>query len=350
MEEQENSGSIKEYLLNNESQVSDSTTLDVPKIKWIPLFIGIAVFVLGLVDMIIFYLIPIENIKNNEIKYPNAIFSPPNKLIITVHFVLHASVMIFGAVLILIGFKSFINSLERISYFGLIIAPSLIVVCWIVEVFLGFSLTQDPPINKSIEQMKPYLIDEQQGSFAFIYSNDEVVVPNCYINQKTGAYECTYNVETCYSQEGIMIPISSEITSESYDFRDSPKIFNFVVEKVVNMSYEYEVIFRNIMWNVDSCDEGKKVVDYYPLVAGTYLIASELPSWLSHKVRVLSVLFGVSIYYELNMKSIPSINYKQHVNVDIVPNFNYDSLWTDATCFIYGQCRAYNPKPTPNEL
>ena len=114
------------------------------------------------------------------------------------------------------------------------------------------------------------------------------------------------------------------------------------------MSNEFETKFRMIMWNLDNCDEKNKVVDYYPLIAGSYVVTNKLPSWCSHKTRVLSIVFGIGAYYELYIKSIPFINHKQHINVDVVPNFDYDSLWTNTSCIFYGKCNIYNPKPSPN--
>lgn len=180
--------------------------------------------------------------------------------------------------------------------------------------------------------------------FAYIYSKDTVSNNICH-----GSSNCDEQDRICYSRSGVVIPIKSEIESPIYEFKNVPEMFYFVYKKDINMSTTFSANYNAIMSNINKCDPGfKKVTDYYPMNAGTYIVSSEkIPTYLKKSTRIASILFGVGIYYELSSKSVPFITYKQKVNVDVMSNIDYNSIFTSANCESFGQCSIYNNKPEP---
>ncbi|KAK8840530.1 hypothetical protein M9Y10_030738 [Tritrichomonas musculus] len=106
---------------------------------------------------------------------------------------------------------------------------------------------------------------------AYIYSKDTVSNNICH-----GSSNCDEQDRICYSRSGVVIPIKSEIESPIYEFKNVPEMFYFVYEKDINMSTTFSANYNAIMSNINKCDPGfKKVTDYYPMNAGTYIVSSE---------------------------------------------------------------------------
>ncbi|KAK8881048.1 hypothetical protein M9Y10_003775 [Tritrichomonas musculus] len=331
-----------EEQLNDESQASEgSSSVNIPI-----LIVGIFIFLLAFLDMIIMYVIPNNRIRENKRKLPNADFKKPNIGIIIVHFLLHGLIMLIGIFTILYSLGDISGINHRQVFVGLIVVCVLTLFCWVIQIAVDFSKTTDVKSQMTIQALKTLISTTPPIDFAFVYTQDTVQVYDCSDHSSSHCQTKTY---TCYSKTGVTIPIDSKINSQIYDFKDTPEMFYFTYNHVLNMSTIFKAQFDAIMTNIRDCDkQNKKVIDYYPMNTATYIVSKEkIPTYLKKSTKIASIILGVGIYYELSSKSVPYITYNQNIDVEVVDNVNYNNIFTENNCQSLGECSRFNKKPTP---
>ena len=124
-------------------------------------------------------------------------------------------------------------------------------------------------------------------------------------------------------------------------------MFYLKFKQEINMTTRLQINYNKIVDLAYSCDRGHTLVnENYPQIEGTYIVTSKkLPSGLTSGTRIASILFGVGVYYEMYSKSVPTLEYIQKVDADIVETTNYDLVWIN--CNNYGACLRSNSKPKP---
>ncbi|KAK8838189.1 hypothetical protein M9Y10_035607 [Tritrichomonas musculus] len=341
---------INSYMITNDDD-QDSVAVKTsfcPHIRWFPFIIAIIFFLLGLVNMIVFYVIPDLKIKENKRKLPDARFQEPNPVLIFIHFLFHSCVMLFGISLLLFALRGFVIKHTYIIIILLIVTCSLTFIFWVTYASLSLVSTHDPEQKINIDQIISLTQNDSPIDFAFVFSKDTVKIRDCYRNPNSGQLVCTNRYLPCYSETGVSIPLKSKVTSAEFDFSRVPDIFYFEIIQEINKSAEFSTVYDKIVDDIDECDYWDKDVEYYPIINATYIVSrSTTPSYLTHRTRILSATFGVGLYYEMYTKSIPFISYQQEINIDVDPKVNYDNIWTSESCSEYGQCSQLNQKPTP---
>lgn len=87
-------------------------------------------------------------------------------------------------------------------------------------------------------------------------------------------------------------------------------------------------------------------ISYYPLVEGQNLIlkGEKLPSKFTKKTAIVSMVFGVGVYYELLVKSIPMKRYEQ-ISFANITDTNYTKIISEIDCSKIGKCETDNSIP-----
>lgn len=337
------------FPLEDEKFNYDTTEVSVVRsssIKMVPFVIGIFIVLLGLLDMIILFAVPYHRITVNKKKLPDAHFKKPNAGVITVHFLLHVLIILIGVFVILFSFEDVDGIDHSRVRCGLMAVCIITAFMWVIQIAVDFTLTATVKSKVTIEQLTTIISRSPPIDFAFIYSEDTVTRYQC---NDLSSNQCQDETVKCYSKTGVTIPIKSSINSPIYDFKDTPKMFYFTYEQDLNMSTVFSAQFNGIMNNIKNCDpKSKKVTEYYPLVAGTYIVSMDkIPTYLKKATRITSIIFGVGIYYELSSKSVPYITYKQNIIAESADNVNYNSIFTSSNCENFGKCSEFNKQPKP---
>lgn len=328
----------KEEETNDSSHAQKSKS---PYIQPVWLIIGIILSLIALVDMIVLFVIPYKRIQTNKRKLPDATFQNPSKTIISFHFILHSLVIMIGILLILFSLREYKQIDHDFVLFSLIFMSIVTGLIYFLTIGFGFSDTSSLYTKMTAKELVSILSRNPPINYAFIYSKCEEEYILCNPS-------CTVFEETFYSKNGIVFPLSTNITSPIYNFDNTPEMYYFVIEQKVNMSLELITYFDNILTQAKSCDkDATQEVEFYPVIHGDYIVAKEkIPTYLSKGTRIASILFGVGVYYELNFKSIPYITYVQHSKASIVKGINYNQIFTSDNCKYYGKC-AHSSKPKP---
>lgn len=323
--------------------ITEVSVVSTSSINYIALIFGIFFVLLGFLDMVILYVIPNNRIRENKKKLPDATFKKPNPGVIAVHFILHTLIILIGVFLILFGLD--IN--RHRTKIGLIAVCIITAFCWVVVLAVDFSLTTHVKSKMTVNELITMISQSPPIDFAFVYTSD--VINDRHCSGSSGS-DCDEQNTQCYSKTGIVIPMDTKINSPIFNFTNTPKMFYFTYEKKLNMTTLFKANFDNIMNNIKNCDKShKKVTEYYPLTSGTYIVSyDKIPSYLTKSTRIASIFFGAGIYYELSSKSVPFITYNQNVDVDVVDNVNYNTIFLPDNCKNLGECSIYNKKPKPN--
>lgn len=342
---------VNTLMLTNDDEQPSTTITNVTfisHIRFVPLTVSIIFLLLGLVNMIAFYVIPMNRINENKKHAPNAIFSEPNTVIIVLHFIFNSLVIFFGICLLLFSLRGFFIRHSTIIIVFLVASCSFVFIFWVTYVTIVFTSTEKSNNIISIDDLEKSLNKESPIDFSFIYSKEMMKTHDCSHNPNTGQMACTTRYLTCYSKNGVVFPLESKNLNDRFDQSTVPDIFYFKLEQDVMKSDDYKLKFDQLMDKINDCSYENKSIDYFPEHNETMLVSNEkIPSYLTHKSRIISAVFGVGVYYELNTRSIPLVNYKQKVLVDTRQGFNYESLWTEDSCNYYGECDPYNDKPVP---
>lgn len=294
-----------------------SNSFDISNINYSNLFLGILIIVVGVTDMLVFYLVANNFSKENKKKYTTANFEKTNKSIIAIHFVLHILVISIGISFVI---KSIIGGKLFISI-TILVLLGLIFVFWIVEICLGFLKTRKPKSYVTTEKMTEILT--KTVSFRFIYSRDG----------------------SEYSMNGVSIPISAQIISPLYNFTNLPSFFYFDFIQKLKMTSALQNEYNLMIEKIKNCGYIDKYIktEDHPLIAGTYIVTKDkIPMAINKHSRTASIIFGVGVYYEIISKSYPIYSFIQESNADVVPNHKYSFIG----CREYGNTEwKHKPKP-----
>lgn len=341
---------VNTYMLtNDEDQSSIANNIScLTHIRIIPFIISVLIILIGITNMIAFYVIPNNKIKENKKKLPDAYFKSPNQVIIFLHFLYNSIVIICGISILLFSLRAFFIHRMTILVIFLIASCSLMFIFWVTYSTIAYiSVEEADSVINSDELL--YIVNKNSPiDFAFIYSKEMTKTSICSANPATGQIQCTDKYLYCYSKNGIVFPVVSKIENGLFNPLNYPSCFYFTIEQKTNFTSICENKFNDILDKIEDCSYEEKVVEYYPIMNQTWLVHfGEVPSSLSHKTRLLTSIFGVGVYYELYTKAIPFVSYEQKIKLDLRSNVNYDALWNSESCDFYGQCDPYNRQPVP---
>lgn len=315
-------------------------------INIISLIFGILILILGIVDMIVLYVIPNNIIKENKRKYPDSSFEKPKSAVIGIHFTLHSLIILLGIILIICSFD-FVSNIDEIMIILMITTLCLIFIFWIVALVVGFTQIRYHKSKMSGDEISSIIKTDPPINSIFIYTTGKIRVEKC--TYKDNKRKCQYEYKTCYSRKGVSIPVQSHFLNDpnSFNYSELPDMFYLKVRQEINMSTRLRANYNKIVDMAYSCDKGHTVVnENYPQIEGTYIVTSKkLPTGLKSSTRIASIIFGVGVYYEMYSKSLPTLDYIQKVDADVVETTNYDSVWIN--CNNYGACLRSNSKPKP---
>lgn len=322
----------------------DQNPIEVKKKPLIPYFhiifiiiLGSICILLGIIDMIVFYVVPNNQINKNKKKYKDFEFEKPNVGIIVIHFLLHVNLIIIGALLISSINDKFCQSVT----FLLLISLSLTIFCcfYITEAILTGSFTD--MIKKedfTLDRISELLNSTNPIDSVFLYVKGQ-------IRGRKGSHK------TCYSKNGFSIPIRSTLISSNFDPKEylDPDYFYLKITQKVNMTDQLFLWVAKSREKLISCEnKHSSEIDYYPRVEGRKLILSKgkkIPSKMKKSNSIASLLFGLGIYPELLTKSIPIKSYDQFSNVDVVEDFDYRAAIEAIDCSHIGKCKSGNDRP-----
>lgn len=321
---------------------SYENSMSIRNVKKINLIIGFIIIFYSLINMIIFFIIPIHRLQKNKSELPNASYKTIEKRIIVIHFILHIFGILSGLFTILYNFTDNLSKCNSII-FGIILSCSLVALSlWIVEILFGFIYTTTYKSTITFDQLTRIMAELRENSFIFIYTKG---VDHLLICSKS----CSLVETTCYSKKGVVFPLKLYLNSTNNEIKLLPKVFDLTIVQEIKMSNEIKIHFQNVMDNINNCDsDNEKAFDFYPSISGDYIVSDgKIPIYLNKATRIASIIFGVGIYYELNYKSIPHITLKQSLFGDVSPSIDYNDIALSFNCNEYGKCSEFNKKPKP---
>lgn len=206
-EEKEKEELEKEEIKEKTNSTSHLPSAQIPYILQIPIIIGSILCFVVLLDMIVLFAVPYQRIQANKRKLPDAIFLKPSKSIIALHFMVHSLVILFGVLLILFSFKEY-KQIDRSCTKLLLIILGCVVVVWFFAILSGFTDTNSIYPKTTTDELISLLTKNPPINFAFFYSKCE-----------------DYQSGTSYSKNGIIFPMKTNITSQIYNFSNTPDTF-----------------------------------------------------------------------------------------------------------------------------
>lgn len=115
------------------------------------------------------------------------------------------------------------------------------------------------------------------------------------------------------------------------------------------MSEELFQYANKIKLKLSSCENKFSTeIDYYPLIEGKKLILSEgkkIPSKIKQPNAIASLIFGLGVFPELLVKSIPIRKIEQNIMADIISDYNYTEEIAKISCSTIGRCLTKNKMP-----
>lgn len=298
------------------------------------LITGSVCILIGFVDMIVFYVIPNNEIKKNKRDYPDYEFENPSKVLIAMHFLEHFFLILTGVVLLLGIIPNFYKTL---TFLALIICiPLSFGIFYMINIIFGaISMKMNKKYDFTLNQITELYNNDHPLESVFIYV--------------TGIIRKKKHNHICNSDEGVDFPTDSFRMSPDYVSNGKePEFFYFQISQKVNMSYELSQYIERGKEQIISCENKFWTASInYPEIEGKNLISKgkKLPFKLTKKSGVVSIVFGVSIYYELYEKSIPIKKLTQEINAQTVDGLNYNDLVRNIDCDKIGKCDTYNKPP-----
>lgn len=291
---------------------------------------------LSIIDMIVFYVIPNNKIKENRRKYPYYTFEKPNKGIIALHFLEHIFLLLEGIVIIFAIFPDIKKSIAYIS--TAIIIAALIALFYILQLVLcAIVFDSIPNDDIDIDSISILINKNPPIDSMFVYSYGKI-------------HRSKSADQKCYSKGGINILVDSVRSSQLFITENNPSYFILKVEQNVSMTNELKDVLNQAKDIVRSCDPRySRVVDYYPLVEKDNLIKNgrNRPKYLSKKFMLASIFLGVGVYIELYYKSLPIVEYVQNSDANVVSDFDYKKFLDEIQFSDIGKCEKENKKPHP---
>lgn len=297
---------------------------------------GTLCVLLGTIDMIVFSVIPYNKINNNKKKYPSFHFEKPDGGIVALHFLEHLSLIALGGVLLGGINPNFFESF----YFTiiLILLGSIFGSLYFIEaLYAGLVINM---IKK--EDFKLSEITEKLN-----YSNPINAIL-FYIRGSKRVRKGKY--KTCYSKNGVVIPVQSSINSRLFSPNENiPDFFYLEITQKVNLSIQLFELASKFREKISFCkDQYYVAFEYHPLFQGRNLVVSDgkkIPANVKKPTGIASTIFGLGAYPELMQKSIPIKKYDEDPNVDIIPGVDYDTIYASINCLYIGQCQTSNERP-----
>ncbi|KAK8885904.1 hypothetical protein M9Y10_041361 [Tritrichomonas musculus] len=303
--------------------------------KIILVIFGSLFILLGIIDMIVFYVIPNNQLKQNKKKYPNYEFDKPDITLIAFHFLEHFFLILTGIMMIL----GIIPDLPgTLTYILPIIFISLLTVTFytLQVVFTLYDLNFIDKEDFTLSQLSLLLNNEHPINSYMIY-----------VIGKTKRHKGGYY--TCYSKGGISLQVESNLSLPHFDpNKYEPDFLYIIISQNVNTSDELIPWFDQAKEKVISCENKHSATgNYHPFVEGKNFISNgkKVPSKYSKGSAFTSAFFGVGVYYELLKKSIPIKRFTQNSNIYLKPGFNYNETILNTSCSSIGSCQAANDIP-----
>lgn len=300
------------------------------------IFFGSLCILLGVIDMIVFYVVPNNKISKNKKQYPDYEFVKPDLSIVIIHFLTHVSLIAVGCLILSsVNYNFFLSTAWIVL---LCIVPSILLTFYILEVvfsacYLHFIKKEDFSKTQIFEHLNsPHPIN------IFFF----------YIKGRARGYKGHYY--TCYSKNGFSIPVqTNRLLPDFYLNEYNLDYFYFNITQKVNMSDQLFQYINEIKLKISSCESKFSTeLDYYPLIEGKNLILSEgkkIPAKMKKRDAIASLIFGLGVYPELLEKSIPIKSIEQNIYADIISDFNYSEEIAKISCSALGKCLTKNKMP-----
>lgn len=286
--------------------------------------------------MIVFYVVPYKEINDNKKKYSDYYFEKPYIGIVVSHFLLHVILIALGCFIISGAYNDFYQTslfLEILIPLLCVFATIYIVECVFSGVFIKMITKEDYLLSQITE---PLNSSHPINNFFFFFQGE-----------KKGSKGKHY---TCYSERGIALPVKSDLKPPNFNPNDYKADFFFLkITQKVDMSDQLILWVGKVKTKISSCGS-KYSADYnfYPFYEGKKLILSDgkkIPSKFKKPNTIASLIFGLGMYPEILVKSIPIKNFEQNSFVDVDTDSNYSSLIESIDCSYLGSCKVANNPP-----
>lgn len=301
------------------------------------IILGSVLILVGIIDMIVFYVVPYNEIKKNKEKFSDLYeFEKLDSVIVSIHFVLHVFLIGIGIFFIVSVLKDIIGT----SFFYEILFIVLIVfgVLYILEVvFSGVDIHMFTKEDYTLTKIEELL-------------NSQTPINSILLYMKGTIKSAKGKHYTCYSKNGLSFNVKSNLFPPLFNTTEkTPDFFYLKVSQNVKMSEQILSWIEKGKNKIISCQK-KHGADYhyYPKVEGKLLILSDgkkIPSKMKKPNVITSLVFGLGIYPELLIKSIPVKKFEQNSFADVLDDVDYNALIEAVDCSFIGECKTSNKKP-----
>lgn len=286
----------------NSDEIKEKTHKTVCEI--VIFIFGILFVIVSVVDAIIFFYFPFQKIKDIKQNFNNAKLSKLPIFFIINHFILHTFVFLFGFLIAL-------SFCKKDIYISKCVPFLLVFIIWSWLIQATTCPTKDYKVDLYIDDI--FHLINNNPPLDFIKVNTH---KTSYFTISTNNGQV--NMAQTYSRKEVLVPITTNITSKIYNYNDFPDIFYITISQEIKISDQLSSYLKNA-FNVD--------YDTKSFDSKTFLVSKQKHiSYLTKKVRIISHIFGVGIYYKLYSKSIPNMINKVYLNAEMVPNFNYSNI------------------------
>lgn len=232
------------------------------------------------------------------------------------HFIEHIFLISTGVVIILL--VTIPDFHKTLTFLALIICiPSCLGIFYMLNIIFG-------AIKKKMNKNPDFTLDEITKLSNNIHPIDSIFK---YI---TGYIRKKKHDLICRSDEGVDVPIESKLTSPPFivDGKE-PDFFYLIITQKVNMTDQLSRYIEQEKFKIISCENRFSAVTVnYPIIEGKNFITTgkKLPFKLTKNSAIASIVFGVSIYYEMFEKSIPIKRFTQTLDASCTDDLNYTQL------------------------
>lgn len=306
-----------------------------PKIGLFSLIIGIIFLLYEVVNIVICILVEFNSNKPTVER---------STLFLTFHIIFHSLIILFDISLFLISFN-------KIKSPWTLISPLLFLVTLVFYVTYALAfLIENKEYKNMIEIEKlQKIVNNTTVTHAFFYSKGLVKSQYYSFNPMAGQQTRQERYEKCYSNSSILLPLKSKQISEKIELSNLPEYFFFQIILDLKMSNEFQFQYYETISKIRSCNSERIQIKFLPKINKTFIVGNpNFPMLLNHKYRNLAAALGACLYYDDYCKSIQFLTYKPKIEVDVDPDFNFESLWEKKWCKSYGKCEANNQKPRPD--
>ena len=317
-----------------------------PKVRRIPFFFSILFAIYELSNIIIYLILLFNRSTFIKQEFYDPELCQPDSVIKVYHFIFHLFVIIFIAFLMIFAYKDIINKHPYMISISTVISGLLVFIFLSAYVGVYFVTTKYNKHTISINELNKLLNSTSPIEFGFIYSKEFIRIHNTTTNPLTGLPVYTDQYSYCYSYNGLKFPLKSQLAeAEPYHISNQYKFFYFKIEQILNMSDDYQNQLNQTLAQIKQCNTYNQKVRYFPILNKTFAVANpDIPPLITEKMRKVSAFLGLGYSYELYIKSLPVLKYKQRINIDLDPDIIYSRLWTKKSCKEYGKCSVLNKR------